>query len=444
MVYYETIQQLRNEVRALREEVNAVSSQKNEQDENLEKLREEHINLMSQMSGAKISKGKLEKKVREETNEVDKEIDVDCPYAEIGRNVIVMLKHVKRVLEEFNARNGPKSRRSTHEVERVEGLRKFYNQLLMAVVSIGKGKGVRNSSASLLQRELGYRPKSSTIYRAIVGRMEATSAASNSELFAEKVLPASRRKRKDALSEKDIEIITTGFEECSEVSPNANDLVRRMKLVSDGTDSRFDVHQRHYIYKTLEEVQTAVHQRFSTKYSLAMLSTHRPYYVHKGKVNGCMCHRCENLREMIKATSIAKYAQILCRPFIVNHHVQTIARFVRAIGAVHHCRLWERSEKMSRKSWNRMLYLWQCVLPYHDHEKRVSYFHRISIIDLMGYRYKRDLLNLILCPNAMPDMRREYRSGKVGCYSNRERSCCKCKANSGAIRSCSQGYHGQL
>jgi hypothetical protein len=27
----------------------------------------------------------------------------------------------------------------------------------------------------------------------------------------------------------------------------------------------------------------------------------------------------------------------------------------------------------------------------------------------------------------MPDMRREYRSGKVGCYSNRERSCCKCK-----------------
>lgn len=243
MVYYETIQQLRNKVRALHEEVNAVSSQKNEQDENLEKLREEHINLMSQMSGAKISKGKLEKKVREETNEVDKEIGVDCPYAEVGRNVIVMLKHVKRVLEEFNARNGPTSRRSTHEVERVEGLRKFYNQLLMAVVSIGKGKGVRNSSASLLQRELGYKSRSSNLNRAIVRRMEAFSVAVNGIHFAEKVLPEYRRKKKNALSEKDIEIITAGFEECSEVSPNANDLVRRMKLVPDGTDSRFDVHQ---------------------------------------------------------------------------------------------------------------------------------------------------------------------------------------------------------
>ena len=67
-----------------------------------------------------------------------------------------------------------------------------------------------------------------------------------------------RKRRSDALSADDLELIKSAWDSCSEVSPEANDIVRRYKLRKDETGNRWDAHQRHYFYGLIVDIQNCI------------------------------------------------------------------------------------------------------------------------------------------------------------------------------------------
>lgn len=104
--------------------------------------------------------------------------------------------------------------------------------------------------------------------------------------------------RSDALSTRDIALIQRWWDDCTEVSPNQNDCVKKRDSRSGNI---IEKHQVHYSYVRVIDVAQHGLKTYNIKFSIATVLEHKPFYVRKGQKNTCVCIRCENMMSMIKA-----------------------------------------------------------------------------------------------------------------------------------------------
>jgi len=106
-----------------------------------------------------------------------------------------------------------------------------------------------------------------------------------------------RKKRKDALTKKDLEDIEAAWVAKSEVSPNKNDVLRKKK--ANGDEQVVSVHE---CYNRIEDVRAWLIINKHKIFALSTVYINKPWYIRKGKPDTCMCHYCENIRLAKKAT----------------------------------------------------------------------------------------------------------------------------------------------
>ena len=125
-----------------------------------------------------------------------------------------------------------------------------------------------------------------------------------------------RKMRLDALTEQtDTKNIHNGWIQLSKVSPNKSDLCRFYKLVSSDDPQRFETSQVHYILSTLDDIKDSIYSTTGiTSNAISSILLSKPYYVKSGKVDTCLCEKCENMNELIKCVTSNK--EKLSKPYI--------------------------------------------------------------------------------------------------------------------------------
>ena len=224
------------------------------------------------------------------------------------------MKSLKLAIDKLSHAESKSIRRLPKEAEKIEDLRKLYNQVLTTAVSVSRGQGKINATGKLIEAALGYRGRSSSVRRAVSRKSLSLAALKQGdfEKYTDVMLPEPRVLRKDRLTDEDLQNIQTGFDASSEVSPNMNDIVRKMLLAPEGGDSRFELHQRHYLFRTLREVQNEILSMCGKTYSLGTLSINKPFYISKGKINSCMCHRFYVVVEKSRSTFFMHRSRLNC------------------------------------------------------------------------------------------------------------------------------------
>jgi len=150
----------------------------------------------------------------------------------------------------------------------------------------------------------------------------------NLEKFLEFFQLEKRKLRSDILTESDIKNIHNGWIQMTQVSPNQNDLCIFYKLVSDGEPQRYETNQIHYNYNTIEDIKDHINKTCATSYSAGSVYLNKPYYVKEGKIDTCLCEKCENMNEFIKC--ILNNKKKLNKPYIKWWAVDRLRRFCRA------------------------------------------------------------------------------------------------------------------
>jgi len=176
-----------------------------------------------------------------------------------------------------------------------------------------------------------------------------------------------RKLRSDILNESDIKNIHNGWVQMTQVSPNQNDLCRFYKLVSDGEPQRYETNQIHYNYNTIEDIKDHINKTCATSYSAGSVYLNKPYYVKEGKIDTCLCEKCENMNEYIKC--ILNNKKKLNKPYIKWWAVDRLRRF---------CRAWAFSRRVSKGAISNFIDCSEELISWYKIKKIVSLLYLVS------------------------------------------------------------------
>ena len=303
-----------------------------------------------------------------------------------------------------------------------EFFRQLKSLLYFIIAPESFGRGVANPLIPQTASLLGIHHKSKLFTQAIKNKAQFTEELLNCQneedvcrVLRDWIKLEPRKRRSDAISSDDLELIKSAWNSCSEVSPEANDIVRRYKLKKDETGNRWDAHQRHYFYGRIVDIQNYITDTLKErKFSISILSLHKPYYVCHGVDNTCLCENCENMAELIKAARSNK--SVLNKPFIKFWASKVFTAFFLAIN--------------TRRIMYTGLQLEGYYFPKTLKITIIFYLFRryfqqaFSIWDLVQGASKFEVVSKVLCSRALPAFNH---MGRRACFSKKEGSCQRCK-----------------
>ena len=228
-----------------------------------------------------------------------------------------------------------------------EYFRKLYKLLLVCVAPASCGRGVASRVARdmeaaldrpLYDKALRLAMQTRSLLDPLLKKLHSLCAAPNFSYdgarddilqLRKMLLLQERKERKDRLSEDDVKTIHRAWEAETEVSPDAKDTCRYYKLVPNGSPSRYEQNQVHYSFVTVEHVREVLASPpYSLDVSVAEVWHHKPYYIRKGKVNTCLCEKCENVGEVLKA--VRCNMKLLMKPHAKGEARLVVQNFLRA------------------------------------------------------------------------------------------------------------------
>ena len=397
----------------------------------LRRLRAEVEQLTKDLKGARIGWTKQAKKARTGTAEEEGAVGSnDAVYVAVGLQVLALMRLLTTVASKLGP-SGVKKRGGEDSMLSTEWLRKLGNFLLFITVPKQTGHGRPGTALGSLADTLDVARRNVRLKEAVARKTEfeeLTSALDSSDETQTDwdstlpfLKPSDRKTRSDAMSAEDIGMIRDAWDRHTEVSPNSGDVCRRYfhGRATAGSPARFEVHQKHYSYVTVALIQQRLEEENGRKFSSTSVHAHQPFYVRPGVINTCVCEKCENVKEYMKACH--HNAGVLDRPYRRYVAWSTLLRFFRACRPVlsrsisdslnEHCRATARGLRPARVV--RTLYV----------VSKWAWERKLLISEVCAGGLKSQMVRRLTCHEALPDGR--GKRGKPTCYSDRERQC-KC------------------
>lgn len=145
----------------------------------------------------------------------------------------------------------------------------------------------------------------------------------NVAMIVEACSHVKRAERSDVTDEKTVALAEACWRSCCETSPDKRDV-----MTID--DVEYTVY---YQYKTTEEIFAEYQKEYGKKYPLGLtiFRSIRPFNVRKGKINTCLCVKCEEARLVIRAMKLNM--RVLMRPYIIFLRLKRFLLSVRYLVA---------------------------------------------------------------------------------------------------------------
>jgi len=197
----------------------------------------------------------------------------------IGRLLIeiykIFDKIVAKIYKDNSYTNGIFKNKHASNKTSNEMYRKLKKFMLFLIVIPALGRGIKNIEAHYFKEQLGFCNDSRPLKKAMKDKKELMDLLAEGEenWDHEKIMKyfqlEDRKLRSDMLKEEDKLNIIKGWDALTEVSPNKDDLCRFYKLVPNGEPSRFETHQIHYNYRTIEEITQHIYDTTVKNYNVA-------------------------------------------------------------------------------------------------------------------------------------------------------------------------------
>lgn len=274
---------------------------------------------------------------------------------------------------------------------------------------------IGSSSPANISQEVGkllqINPRNREYRRAVQTSAVIASGQTSTADIQLLLLPPVRKKRSDALDKSMIYTIERAWRECSEESPNSKDVIRYE--LEDGTKVS---HPAYSCYQRTIDIVEYLKRTFDVSLSLSVVSMHKPFYIRKGKVDTCMCHKCENIR--LLKVAVTQSGRLINLP---TAHVR----------ALHILTTWTRTVLMamrirrttSLRMPGRVLHE-VCRFMVREIWYFALIFPTLSLVDVCTGAYKSEILDRVLCRRALPQWQQfcESDCGRQKCYGECDES----------------------
>ena len=206
-----------------------------------------------------------------------------------------------------------------------------------------------------------------------------------------------RAERSDVTDDKVVALAEACWRSCCETSPDKRDV-----MTID--DVEYTVY---YQYKTTEEIHAEYVKEYGVKYPLGLTTFRsvRPFNVRKGKINTCLCVKCEEARMVIRALKLNM--RVLMRPYIIHFRLKRFLMSLRyllvenrAAGLVRNRDLPHDGTPIQRQRLFKFVH------------GMISHYNPLTLERLCAFNTLEDIASALLCEGAIPS---GYRRGKPLC-----------------------------